>query len=726
MRAGALARRSEPAPPGRGFAGLPAPERPSERFRVPSPSRLSRPLTDLRGVGPGLAAAAGEAGIHTIGDLLERIPHSYRDRRSPRPVSELRVGEEATVRVEVRSARLRRPRRRGLTVVTAEVADESGSLTATWFNQPWLVERLRPGTRLLAFGVLDSRGLRVSEHEVLRADGGREEGLHTTGLVPVHPATERLRPGRIRAWVSQALGAAGDRVEALPAETRARLGLAGSADALCAAHFPASRAEAAAARRRLIFEELFLQQVALLHRRECRGSARGPALPPPGEAVRRWLGSLPFEPTGGQRRAFAEIDADVAAGEAMQRLLMGEVGSGKTVVALYAMLRAAESGMQAAMMAPTETLAEQHAATIEGLLGREGPRFGLLSGSMPAVERQRRLEQLATGELAMVVGTHALIEPSVRFAALGLCVVDEQHRFGVEQRSILDRKAPDGHPPHALHMTATPIPRTLSLAAYGDLDVTSLRELPAGRRPVQTTLLGEEQRPEAYELLRERLAQGRQAYVVCPLIEESGTLQARAAEEEQRRLAAGPLRGFAVGLLHGRMPADRRAETMAAFASGRLDALVATTVIEVGVDVPNATVIVIESAERYGVSQLHQLRGRVGRGELRSDCVLLAGQASETARARLEAVAAERDGFRLAELDLALRGEGEMLGTRQHGLARFRFASLPEDAPTLLEARAEAVRLRGRHGSLAAPGLGPLLGAAVERFGPDPGLAVPA
>jgi ATP-dependent DNA helicase RecG len=434
--------------------------------------------------------------------------------------------------------------------------------------------------------------------------------------------------------------------------------------------------------------------------------------------VERWVGSLPFAPTADQRSAFAEIDADLDSGEPMQRLLMGEVGSGKTVVALYAMLRALEAGFQAVLMAPTETLAEQHAQTLDRLLAHEPLPFALLTGATPAPRRRQALERLATGELGLVVGTHALIEPSVDLARLGVCVVDEQHRFGVEQRRALDAKGVEGMAPHVLHMTATPIPRTLSLTAYGDLDTTALRELPAGRSPVETRLVEEDERPAAYDFLREQLQEGRQAFVVCPLVTESEKLQGKAADEEAARLAAGELREFRLGVLHGQMPSAAKASAMEAFASGELDVLVATTVIEVGIDVPNASVMVIEGAERYGISQLHQLRGRVGRGEHASHCLLFAEDgAGALARRRLAAVAGERDGFKLAEIDLSLRGEGEVLGTRQSGLPRFAVAELPEQTPLLVEAREEVLALLRRHGSLAAPELGPLLDAAGRRFG---------
>jgi ATP-dependent DNA helicase RecG len=686
----------------------------------PRPSVLDVGIEALEGVGPKLAEAAAEAGLRTVGDVLLRFPHSHRDRKV-RPLAEVEEGEQATVLVEVLGAKPRPFRKRRLSITSVKVGDESGQIRATWFNQPWVAEKLNPGTELLLTGKRSNKGFGVGEWEVV-SSGEADEG----GFVPIHPATEALRAQRIRDWAKQACRWAPNAVEGLPAALRARRRLAGVGEAIRAAHFPGSEGEAEDARQRLRFEELFLYQALLATRKRSHRTARpAPRLGKPGELVGRWLDSLPFAPTGDQRAAFVEVDADLDSGEPMQRLLLGEVGSGKTVVAVYAMLRALEAGHQAALMAPTETLAEQHAVTLNRLLGQEMIPFALLTGATPAANRQQALNQLASGELGLILGTHALIEPTVRFARLGLVVVDEQHRFGVEQRRALDSKGVEGMAPHVLHMTATPIPRTLSLTAYGDLDTTALRELPAGRQPVATELVDEGGRAAAYGFLRERLREGRQAFVVCPLVAESEKARGKAAEVEAGRLAAGELRGFEVGVLHGQMPSARKAEAMEAFAAGATDVLVATTVIEVGIDVPNATVMVIEGAERFGVSQLHQLRGRVGRGEHASHCLLFPEEAGELARKRLRAVAGERDGFKLAEVDLELRGEGEILGTRQHGLPRFAVAQLPEDGPTLIAARDEVLALLRAHGSLGDPALGPLLDAARRRFGTDAADPIP-
>ncbi len=716
----------------RGFAGIGEPSRAELRdapVHWPRPSVLEAGLEALDGVGPKLAEAARSAGIATVGDLLYRFPHSHRDRQI-RPLDTLEPGETGTVLVTVMGNPPRPFRRGKLTMVGVKVGDETDHVRATWFNQPWISGKLEKGSQILITGKRSPKGLAVQEWELVLPAGEREgpaeegppEGAERPrdggSFVPVHPATEDLPPKRIREWAEQAVKLAPNAIEGLPAPLQAKRRLASVGSAIRAAHFPESVEELEDARRRLGFEELFLHQALLATRKRTHRRARpAPRFGRPGATVERWLASLPFKPTDDQRGAFADIDKDLDSGEPMQRLLMGEVGSGKTVVAVYAMLRAREAGYQAVLMAPTETLAEQHAITLGKLLAEEAIPFALLTGATTAAVRRQALNQLASGELGLILGTHALIEPTVKFARLGLCVVDEQHRFGVEQRRALDSKGVEGMAPHVLHMTATPIPRTLSLTAYGDLDTTALHNLPAGREPVTTKVVGEDDREVAYEFLRKRLREGRQAFVVCPLVEVSEKLPGKAAGEEAERLRRGPLRDFRVGLLHGQMHSNQKNEAMRAFAAGETDVLVATTVIEVGIDVPNATVMMIEGAERFGVSQLHQLRGRVGRGEHPSQCLLFAAEAGGMARRRLQAVENTSDGFQLAEVDLELRGEGEILGTRQSGLPRFAVASLPEDGRALVEAREEVLALLREHGSLEDPALGPLLEAARRRFG---------
>jgi ATP-dependent DNA helicase RecG len=653
-------------------------------------------------------------GLETVGDLLEHLPRRHADRGEVRPIASIAPEEDATVEVEVRSITTRPSRNRRMRPrAEARVSDESGPMVAVWFNQPWVADRVKPGTRLLLRGRMKKRNqFWVTTYEQVESIGG---AVHTVGVVSVYPGTKGLGSDRIRELVHAHREQVHDVIEPLPAYIRAAERLADRPAALAALHFPAEDDEDEA-RRRLAFEELLLLELALSGRRSARQEGRpAPELEPTGELVEPWRASLPFEPTNDQREAFARIDADLARSEPMQRLLMGEVGSGKTVVALNAMLRAAENGAQAALMAPTETLAEQHLATLDRLLGGLVP-IALLTGSTPAARRREILGRLATGELQLIVGTHALIEPAVEFRELALCVIDEQHRFGVRQRAALDAKAPPGMAVHALHLTATPIPRTLALTIYRDLDATTLRELPAGRKPIETYVVdGERARKRAYERIREEIAKGRQCYVVCPLVSESEALQARAATAEAERLAKTEFQDHRVALIHGQMPAKRKQEAMASFVAGEADVLVATSVIEVGIDVPNATVMLIEAAERYGLSQLHQLRGRIGRGEHESLCILF----GDPKLPRLDAIASESDGFKLAEIDLELRKEGDILGTRQHGEALFRMARLPEDLPLLELASDRAQELLARDPALSEPEHVLLREAVVAAFGPE-------
>jgi ATP-dependent DNA helicase RecG len=648
----------------------------------PRPSRLEQAL-EVPG-GPKAAAAAEALGLHTVEDLLFHLP---RDAGEARTVATLAEDETATVLVEVRSIRSRPVRRRGMKpLVVATVADATGVMEATFFNQPWLERHYRPGTRLMLTGKYQSLGrFRVNHHAPTEAVTAIGETTAT------YAATKGITSTQILALVREHLAAAHDVPELLPARLRLREGLPGVADAITAAHV----GDREAGRRRLAFDELLLDQAVQLRlRAERRAIAHAEPLTDAPTLSREWLTErLPFQPTPDQLAAIGEIDADLALDRPMQRLLMGEVGSGKTVVALHAMLRAVEHGRQAALMAPTETLAEQHFATLQTLMPGALVPAALLTGSTAAGRRADTLGKLASGELPLIVGTHALIEDAVVFADLAVAVVDEQHRFGVRQRSALDAKAGEGLAPHVLHMTATPIPRTLRLASFGALDVTTLRGLPRGRLPIETHVAsGERERERAYERLREELRAGRQAFVVCPLVSESEALQARAATAEYERLRETELEDFEVVLLHGQLRPREKAEAMERFASGEADVLVATTVIEVGIDVPNATVMLVEDAERYGISQLHQLRGRVGRGEHASLCLLFGPKESR----RLQALAQHGDGFALAEIDLELRGEGELTGTRQSGMARFRVARLPEDADVLERAHACAAELLAR------------------------------
>jgi ATP-dependent DNA helicase RecG len=663
--------------------------------RTPRPARLERELE----LAPKAAQGAQALGLRTVGDLLEHVP---RARRESRTIGALSPGETATVLVEVRAIAARPVRRRGMRpLVEATVADATGPMKATFFNQPWLAQRYRPGTRLVLHGKYEGRNrFRVANHAIT------DEASTDASEVSHYAATEGLSSTQILALVTAERAALRDVIEPLPGRLRARERLALRSEALEAMHFGAG-AQAERGRERLAFEELLYEQLALLARRARQDAgAAAIALAGEGDLTRRWLAhGVPFELTGDQRGAIEVIAAELAGERPTQRLIMGEVGSGKTVVALFAMLRAVEHGSQAALMAPTETLAEQHFATIQSLLGAEPVTFALLTGSTPAGRRAETLAHLQSGGCSLVVGTHALIEDAVRFHSLAVAVVDEQHRFGVRQRAALAGKAPSGQAPHVLHMTATPIPRTLALCAYGDLDHTRLRERPRGRQPIDTHVIaGERERARAYERITEEVRAGRQAFVVCPLVDESEeetevVASARAATAEFERLRAGELREHRLVLMHGQMGHRDKQAAMAAFAAGEADVLVATTVIEVGIDVPNATVMLVENAERFGISQLHQLRGRVGRGAHRSLCLLCGPKGSP----RLQALAAHDDGFELAEIDLQLRREGELVGTRQSGFGRFAVAQLPGDEALLDAARACAASLIAADPALAAP-----------------------
>ena len=639
-------------------------------------------MVSLSGVGPALQQKLAKLGLRRIRDLLEHRPHRYEQAVPERPIADLLAGEEAAIAGEVVRVSVRRPSRR-LAIVQARVADGSDEITAVWFNQAWLAEKLQPGTRVRLRGQLKRNEFAVRSYDL--------NGVSATAdFAPVYPASEEVPPKRLRTLVERALPYARDLPDALPAPLKVRERLPIRADALVALHKPRSEEEGEEGRRRLAFDELLVLQVGLARARSGREAAVANELGEPGELTSRYRELLPFELTEDQEQAIAEVDADLAQAAPMQRLLQGDVGSGKTVVALYALLRAVEAGRRGALMAPTETLAEQHFLTIEPLCERLGVRVALLTGSVKSDVQAAQI----------VVGTHALIQEGVELEELGVAVVDEQHRFGVEQRRALT----EGRTPHVLHMTATPIPRTLALTVYGDLHVTEIAKPPASRKPIVTSWVTAERSSEAYTRLRKHLDAGRQAYVVCPLIEESETSQARAAEGEAERLRRVELKDYRVGLLHGRLrPAERR-ELMGRFKAGELDVLVATTVIEVGVDVPNATIMIVQEADRFGLAQLHQLRGRVGRGAEQSYCLLISRQREEltdNAQERLQALVDSTDGFELAEKDLELRGEGQLMGTRQAGISEFRFTRLRADRPLLERARAAAEGLVDYTGPLA-------------------------
>ena len=673
----------------------------------------ARPVTDLAGVGEGIARSLHGVGVTSVLDLISYYPRRYLDRTREATLGSLKVGEEGMVLVRVEKASTRRTRR-GRTLVEVRVTDpdETESLNLVFFNQPWRQEQLSEGREAVLFGKVDQyRGRLQMTNPLVDLVGDR-----TGRIVAVYPQSEAAR---LHSWdVDRLVAEALRRVmkirgfaDPVPADVRNRYNLVGRSEAYHGIHRPSSMGEVAEARRRLVFDELLRIQLELVERKhamEC-GSA-GVAHDISGAMVGQFVERLGFDLTDAQRRVIAELLDDMARPAPMHRLLQGDVGSGKTVVAVAVLLTAVQGGHQGAFMAPTELLADQHHLGVAELLnGMTVPDPSTLLGSRPllvalltsrttAGERRRIVDGLAEGTVDVLIGTHALIQEGVEFASLGAVVIDEQHRFGVEQRAALREKNRDGTVPDLLVMTATPIPRTAAMTVYGDLDVSVLDELPPGRIPIASSWESDES--PVWEAVREEVQAGRQAYVVCPLIEESEALEVRSAEDVFADLAGGELAGLRLGLLHGRVGRAEKEETMRLFRSGAIDVLVATTVIEVGVDVANATVMVVLDAARFGIAQLHQLRGRVGRSDYPGRCFLVGGAPTAEAEERLRAIVRTTDGFELAEVDLDLRGEGTVMGERQKGRNDLRLASLRRDREWVEAAREVALVLVGDAGGM--------------------------
>ena len=666
--------------------------------------RLADRLDTLPGIGPARAKGLEKLGLVTVEDLLRDYPRSYEDRRRFSTVAAAPV--DVPVCLELLAAeppRLSRIRK-GLELVKARLVDDTGSLTATFFNQGYMKDALRPGETYIVYGKVEGPpGRRQMTNPVCE----RSDRVRFTGcILPVysltHGISNNLLAGLARRCVDEC---AGQLEEVLPGPLRREHALAAAEFACRSIHFPRDEEALELARRRLIFEELFCLTCGMALLRTRRDEAAGVpfAIPPEEE----FLSLLPFPLTGAQRRVMGEIAADVSAGPPMNRLVQGDVGSGKTMVAAWGAWLAAKNGRQCALMAPTELLAEQHFRSLAPLLERAGLRVGLLTGAVKGKARKELLAALAAGELELLIGTHALLSEGVDYADLGLVITDEQHRFGVAQRAALSAKA--RRPPHVLVLSATPIPRTLSLVIYGDLDVSVIDELPPGRTPVQTFVVGEDKRQRMYGFVRKLVGEGRQAYIVCPAVEEGEDEGAnlKAATTYAQGLRTEVFPDLRVGLVHGKMKPREKDAVMTAFAGGELDVLVSTTVIEVGVDVPNAALMVVENADRFGLSQLHQLRGRVGRGKHQSYCVLVTSTRNPDSRARLKVLTKTTDGFRIAEVKL--RGPGDFFGQRQHGLPQLRIADLAGDMRVLKEAQLAAQALLARDPGLKLPEHAPLL-----------------
>jgi ATP-dependent DNA helicase RecG len=684
--------------------------------RQPSPAEaLATPVQFLKGVGPQRAELLARLGLATAQDVLFFFPRAYEDLTLQREVHELEEGKLQTVRGTVEDVELRGTGP-GRSILGVMIRSRTGFLRAVWFNQPFLRERFALGQRVVVSGKPRRDGM-VWEMSHPHAETLAEDEEEPLGkILPVYPLTEGLQQWQVRKIVREVLAGYAERLEEVfPQEFLAAHGLWPLGRALAQLHFPDDHKSLETARRRLVYQELFLLGLAMaLRRQQQHDLRRAPPLEVTAQIDARIRRLFPFELTAGQEQAIGEIARDMAQPLPMSRLLQGDVGSGKTVVAVYAMLLAVAHGYQAVLMAPTEILARQHAQTFDRLLTASRVRRAELTGGLTAKQRSALLEQIAAGEVDVVVGTQAVIQEDVEFGKLALVVIDEQHRFGVRQRAVLKHSGPD---PHYLVMTATPIPRTMTLAVFGDLDVSTLRDSPPGRQQVYTYLADEEKRARWWEFFRKKLHEGRQGYVVVPLVEESDRAAAANIAETYEALANGELEAFRLGLVHGRMTPEEKNDVMDRFRSGQLQVLVATSVVEVGVDVPNATLMTIEGGERFGLAQLHQLRGRVSRGAFPGFCCVFAAPQTEESQKRLAAFIATTDGFQLAESDFQLRGPGELFGTKQHGMPPFWIADLVRDADVLAETRRDAQTLVASDPGLVLPEHALLRKRMLARYG---------
>ena len=690
--------------------------------------KLDTPLTQFPGVGEVRAKKLEKLGLHQCRDLLSYFPRDYEDRRKVHSIRSAPLGQKVCISaMAAEHPRLSRIRK-GLDLVKLKVVDQAGALHITFFNQSYVERALRAGEEYIFYGVVEEQGSRRTMVNPIFERVGRQN--FTGCIVPVYPLTAGITNHLLCTLTQQAVTAcAKDMPETLPRGVRLDHELAQAEFSYRNIHFPESFEALELARRRLTFEELFYLSAGLAMLKERRGDVLGCAIPP--RPMEEFLARLPFPLTGAQRRVMEEISRDVASGRPMNRLVQGDVGSGKTVVAAYAAWLAAGAGYQSALMAPTEVLSEQHFRSLSALLEPAGVRVGLLTGSITPAGKKKVRQALAAGEIDLIIGTHALLSQGVEFARLGLMVADEQHRFGVAQRAALAAK---GDSPHVLVMSATPIPRTLALIIYGDLDVSVIDELPPGRTPVETYVVREDKRERMYNFVRRLVGEGRQVYIICPAVEENAeggmqnaewegdgpVLDLKAVTTYAKQLQTEVFPDLRVDFLHGKMKPKEKESVMAAFAAGETQVLVSTTVIEVGVDVPNAALIIIENAERFGLSQLHQLRGRVGRGKHQSYCVLITNTRSVEAMQRLRTLASTTDGFKISEEDLKLRGPGDFFGSRQHGLPQMKLADLAGDMRLLSEAQESARRLLMADPTLSQPENRPVLERVRTLFADTP------
>lgn len=652
---------------------------------------LGKSVQYVKGVGEARARLFHKLGLYTVEDIVGHFPREYEDRSELKKIARLIDGESCSFEGVVASKVTESRPRRGLSIYKVIVRDETGAIEVLWFNQHYIKNIFKIGHRFVFYGKISKglKSLQVQSPVYEKADN--KELKNTCRIVPIYPSTNDLTQNVIRTLINSALGlVAGKMEEVLPEAVRNKYCLSEINYSLANIHFPKSDEDFHNARKRLVFEELFLLQLGLLYIKRSFGEQKSGICFKKVEETENFIEGLPFKLTGAQRKVFAEIESDMESSNIMNRLVQGDVGSGKTIVAVLAIYKAIKNGYQASLMVPTEILAEQHYRSIVRLFENYGINTAILTGSRTAKQKKSILESVKSGETHLVIGTHALIEECVEFKNLGLVITDEQHRFGVRQRAVLAKK---GRNPDVLVLTATPIPRTLALILYGDLDISIIDQLPPGRKPIETYAVDNSMRERINNFIRKKVAEGRQIYIVCPLIEESETIEAKSAKEMAERIAGEDFSDLNVGLVHGKMKQKDKEAIMKGFMEGRIDILVSTTVIEVGVDVPNATVMVIENSERFGLAQLHQLRGRVGRGEHQSYCILYNEGKSGVSRERMKVMQKTNDGFVISEKDLDLRGPGEFFGTRQHGLPELKIANLYKDIDTLKTSQEAALLL---------------------------------